>query len=223
MRLKQIDCSGYCEFEDGQPVKCNIPSDTLSEIVDALHGGNLIVYPSDTIYCIGADIYDEQSVKKVFMAKRRPFDMPISVCVPDFKSAQEVGYIDRTARRIMEEFMPGPLIILVDKKEDVPDLLTAGSNTVGIRIPAHPIALKIMEEFGPITSASANLHSKKAPATIEPCRKDLSSKISIYLNCGRTKHGIQSTIVDATGDTLKIVREGPIKRSKIEEFLTSMA
>jgi L-threonylcarbamoyladenylate synthase len=220
--LKQIDCSGYCEFEDDQPVKCNIPSDTLREIVDTLHGGNLIVYPSDTIYCIGADIYDEQSVKKVFMAKKRPFDMPISVCVPNFKSALEVGYIDRTARMIMEKFMPGPLIILVDKKEDVPDLLTAGTNTVGIRIPAHPLALNIMEEFGPITSASANLHSKRSPVTIDICKKDLSSKISIYLDCGRTKYGVQSTIVDATGDTLKVVREGPIRRSKIEEFLTTI-
>ncbi len=204
-------------------MNCTLPADILGEILGALRSGQLIVYPSDTIYCIGADIYDEQSVKKVFMAKNRPFDMPVSVCVPNPKVASEVGYIDRIARKLMDEFMPGPLIMLVDKKEDVPDLLTAGTNTVGIRIPSHPLPLRIMEEFGPLTSASANLHSKQSPVTVESCRKDLGSKISIYLDCGRTKYGVQSTIVDATGGSLKVVREGPIERSRIEEFLTKIA
>lgn len=199
-----------------------MPPAVLAEVVDALKRGEIIAYPSDTIYCLGTDIYDEQAIKKVFMLKKRPFDMPISVCVQNAKAASAVGFINRTARRLIDEFTPGPLIVLVDKREDVPDLLTAGSRTVGIRIPAFPLTLKILEEFGPITSASANIHSKKNAVTIDSCVRDFGSKVSIYLDSGKTRYGTQSTIVDATDDDIRVVREGPIESRKIEAFLATV-
>ncbi len=220
--MKKIDCRRYCKPEGKNASESDIPPAILAEIVDTLKRGEVVVYPSDTIYSLGADIYDEQAIKKVFMLKKRPFDMPISVCVHNAKAASEIGFIDRTARKLMDEFTPGPLIVLVDKREDVPDLLTAGSRTVGIRIPAYPLALKMLEASGPVTSASANIHSKKGALTVDTCIKDFGRGVSIYLDCGKTKYGVQSTIVDATSDDITVVREGPIARKTIEDFLATV-
>ncbi len=218
--MKRIDCRGFCK-QGGDARECDVPPEVLSEIVGTLRRGEVMAYPSDTIYCLGADIYDEQAIKKVFMLKKRPFDMPLSVCVQNAKAASAIGFIDKTARKLMDRFTPGPLIVLVDKREDVPDLLTAGSRTVGIRIPALPLTLRILEEFGPITSASANIHSKKNAVTSGECVKTFGNAVSLYLVGGRTRYGMQSTIVDATGDDVRVVRDGPIGRKTIEEFLAA--
>lgn len=220
--MKKIDCRGFCKSDVSDASGCDIPQAALAEIVGALKHGDVIVYPSDTIYCLGADIYDEQAIKKVFMIKKRPFDMPISVCVQNAKAASAVGFINKTARKLLDAFTPGPLIVLVDKREDVPDLLTAGSTTVGIRIPDFPLALKILEEFGPITSASANIHSRKNAVTVNTCIKDFGDRVSLYLDSGKTRYGMQSTIVDATDDDIRVVREGPIENRRIEDFLATV-
>jgi L-threonylcarbamoyladenylate synthase len=220
--LKILDLKKYCTFSGNRAVSCSVPEETIEEISSVIRDGGLVVYPTDTIYCIGADIFDEHSLKKVFMAKQRPFDMPISVCVSSRKMAMRIANLNRAARRLMETLMPGPLIILAEKKGDVPDLLTAGSSTVGIRIPDHPLARSLIEACGPITSASANKHAGQDPSAVEQSIKDLGENIDIYIDCGKTLHGRQSTIVDTTDESYPIVRQGPVPEDKIREVLSSL-
>lgn len=221
-QLKKIDCRKYCEFEGSNPKSCALPEKLISEISKTLSGGELIVYPTDTIYTIGADIFDEQSVKKVYMSKKRPFDMPVSVSVLDEKMADRIAHLNKAARLLIKEFMPGPLIILAEKKGEVPALLTAGSNTIGIRMPDHPVAREILSTYGPLTSASANKHSSSNPFTVEQCMKELGTAVSMYLDCGKSRLGIQSTIVDTTDDNFPIVRKGPVPEERILEVLASI-
>lgn len=221
-QLKKTDCKKYCEFEGNKPVSSSLPAKLVEDIGKILDDGELIVYPTDTIYCIGADIFDEQSVKRVYMAKKRPFDMPLSVSVLDEKMAAKIAHLNKAAKLLIKELMPGPLIILVEKKEDVPDLLTAGSSTVGIRMPTHPVAREIMKSHGPLTSASANKHSSTNPSSIEQCMKELGGSISLYLDCGKNASNRQSTIVDTTDDTFPIVRTGPVPEERILEVLSSL-
>ncbi len=221
-QLKKIDCRKYCEFDGDIPRSSSLPEKLLADVSSTISDGGLIVYPTDTIYCIGADIFDQQSVKRVYMAKRRPFDMPISVSVLDEKMANRIAHLNKAARLLMKELMPGPLIILAEKREDVPELLTAGTGTVGIRMPDHPVAREIIRAAGPLTSASANLHSSSSPVLVEQCMKELGGEISLYLDCGRNALGAQSTIVDTTDDTFPIVREGPVPEERILEVLASI-
>ncbi len=221
-QLNKVDCKQYCEFEGHEPKSCSIPEKLLSEIKRRLTEGELIVYPTDTIYTIGSDIFDEQAVKKVYMAKKRPFDMPLSVSVLDEKMASRIAHLNKAARLLIKELMPGPLIILAEKTGDVPDLLTAGGSTVGFRMPNHPIAREIIKAYGPLTSASANKHSSSNPVSIEQCMKELGQDVSMYLDCGRNHVGVQSTIVDTTDDTFPIVRKGPVPEERILEVLASI-
>ena len=148
--------------------------------------------------------------------------MPVSVSVLDEKMADRIAHLNKAARLLIKEFMPGPLIILAEKKGEVSDLLTAGSSTVGIRMPDHPVAREILSSFGPLTSASANKHSSTNPFTVEQSMKELGSAISMYLDCGKSRLGIQSTIVDTTDDTFPIVRKGPVPEERILEVLGSI-
>lgn len=217
--MNRVDCEKYCEFEGKQPKSSNLPEKLLLDVKRVLSDGELIVYPTDTIYCIGSDIFDEQAVKKVYMSKNRPFDMPLSVSVLDEKMASRIAHLNKAAKTLIRELMPGPLIILAEKNGDVPDLLTAGSSTVGIRMPDHPVAREIMKSYGPLTSASANKHSSSNPVSVEQCMKELGQSISLYMDCGSHMIGRQSTIVDTTDDTFPIVRSGPIPEERILEAL----
>lgn len=220
--LKKIDCKKYCEFDRTKIKSSNLPQKLMSEVNHVLSDGELIVYPTDTIYCIGADIFDEQAVKKVYMAKNRPFDMPLSVSVLDEKMASRIAHLNSAAKLLMKELMPGPLIILAEKNGNVPDLLTAGAGTVGIRMPDHPVAREVIESFGPLTSASANLHASSDPVKLDQCMKELGSSVSLYMECGKSPLGRQSTIVDTTDDTFPVVRSGPIPEERILEVLGSI-
>ncbi|MEM3851626.1 MAG: L-threonylcarbamoyladenylate synthase [Methanomassiliicoccales archaeon] len=217
-----MDVRKYCTFNGNKVVSCRLPEQLMEEIGSVLKDGGMVVYPTDTIYCIGTDIFDEHSVKRVFMMKQRPFDMPISVCVGSRQMANRIANLNRAARKLIEELMPGPLIILAEKKGDVPDLLTAGTATVGIRIPDHPLARGLLENYGPMTSASANKHSKPDPSTVDQAMKDLGDAIDIYIDCGKTLYGQQSTIVDTTDESYPIVRKGPIPEEKIREVLSQL-
>lgn len=219
--MKRLDFKRYCTFNNERVVNCSPPAELIDEISSTVRDGGLIVYPTDTIYCIGADIFDEHAVKKVFTAKQRPFDMPLAVSVSSRKMAMQIANLNRVARKLMESLMPGPLIILAEKKGDVPDLLTAGGSTVGLRIPDHPLARTIIDACGPITSASANRHSKPEPSTVEQPFEEFGKEIDIYIDCGRTLYGRQSTIVDTTDANCPVVRKGPVNEERIREVLSS--
>ncbi len=181
--------------------------------------GNLVVYPTDTVYGIGADIYNQVAVKNLFLAKRRPFDMALSVAVADRRMMESVAFINETAEKLIDAFLPGPLTIIIKKKPDVPDILTAASQKVGIRIPDHPLALEIARRSGPIVATSANIHFQPDAVDIGMATASLGNSVSTYIDAGHSPSGRPSTIVWIKDKEYEIVRQGPITEDMIKEAL----
>ena len=199
--------------------KCDIKEKELEEVVAALRSGELVVFPTDTLYGIGADPFNENSVKKVFVAKNRPFDMPLSIAVSNEKMMESVAVLNDNARKLIRKFLPGPLTIMLTKKPSLPDILTSGSNQVGIRIPDHPFAIRLIDKFGPIIATSANLHSHPDPFDATMAQKDLKGHIHSCVDCGKTKHAEPSTIVDVSDGAVEVIRKGVISQEQIEDAL----
>ncbi len=199
--------------------KLIVPGDGMKRIVSELAAGRLIVYPTETVYGLGCDPFDETAVKKVYMAKRRPFDMPMSIAVKDLAMMEELTVLDDRARRLAKRFMPGPLTLIVTKRPMVPDILTASTNEIGIRIPDHPVALRIIEEFGPLVSTSANIHSHKNPLLCQDAIDDLGGSVSVYVDAGKSRYGKPSTIVQLNEGRAALIRPGAIPQETIEAAL----
>ena len=191
----------------------------IGEIADIIANGDLIVYPSETVYGIGASIFDNAAVKKVFIAKNRPFDMPLSVGVTSKKMASSIAELDEYAEKLIDKFMPGPLTIIMKKKDGVSDIVTANSRKVGIRMPEHPVAMQIIKKTGPIVATSANLHSKPDPVTMEEAMEDLGGAVSAYVDGGPCMLGKPSTIIWLMNGEIEIIRQGAITMEQIEDAL----
>lgn len=210
MRVLKCDCS------KGLNDNCIQAAMSAAEDIAA---GNLIVYPTDTVYGIGADIYNEVAVKNLYLAKRRPFDMALSVAVADRKMMESVAILNETADKLIKAFLPGPLTIIIKKNPEVPDIVTAGSQKVGIRIPDHPIALEIARRSGPIVATSANIHFQPDAIDIGMATAALGNSISTYIDAGHSPSGKPSTIIWIKDKEYEIIRQGPITEDMIKEVL----
>jgi L-threonylcarbamoyladenylate synthase len=212
--MKVIKCPNWKECR-----KCDLTASEMDEVLATLRAGELIVFPTDTLYGIGADPFKEASVKKVFVAKNRPFDMPLSIAVSNEKMMESVAVLNNNARKLIRKFMPGPITIMLTKKPTIPEILTSGANTVGIRIPEHPLALSLIDRFGPITATSANLHSHKDPTDVSIPKKDLKDHVKILIDCGKTKYSAPSTIIDVSDGEVEVIRKGVVSQEEIEDAL----
>jgi L-threonylcarbamoyladenylate synthase len=213
--MKVIKCTNHksgCK-------KCDLREKDMDEIVAVLKSGELVVYPTDTLYGVGADPFNENSVKKVYIAKNRPFDMPLSIAVSNEKMMESIAVLNESARKLIRKFLPGALTIMLTKKPNLPDILTSGSNQIGVRIPNHPFAIRLIDRFGPITSTSANLHSHPDPVEASVAQKDLKGHIGICVDCGKTKFAVPSTIIDVSEGSVEIIRKGAISQEQIENAL----
>ena len=191
----------------------------FTKAITALKKGKVIVYPTDTLYGLGADIYNEDAVRKVFEIKKRPIDDPLSVAVSNVDEIEKIAILDEESRSLVERFLPGKMTLVLKKKSVVPDIVTGGINNVAVRIPDDKIALRLLSEFGPLTATSANIHGKKTPFVIKDIKMQFKEKdIAVYLDVGRLEDE-PSTIVDATGKTIKIIREGTISKKEIMSMI----
>ncbi|KYK23117.1 hypothetical protein AYK24_01505 [Thermoplasmatales archaeon SG8-52-4] len=187
----------------------------LSEAVEALKNGKIIVYPTDTLYGLGADIYNKNAVRRIFEIKKRPLDMPLSVAVSDFSELEKIAYTNEKIRHIVKSFLPGKLTLILKKKSCVPDIITGGISKIAVRIPDCDITLKLLSNFGPVTATSANIHGLKTPGIISDIRMQFKdSDIGMYIDVGKL-FGQPSTIIDVTGKQIKILREGAISKKSI--------
>lgn len=162
--------------------------------------GGVIAYPTETVYGIGARATDTQAIRRVFSVKRRPESQPLSIAVSSFAMLQEVACPEHDD--FLHKFLPGPVTVILEKKDVLPDILTAGSPYVGIRYPDHPVALALIDRVGPIVSTSANLHGEPDPVTADEVTVD----VDYLLDGGRCRYGGPSTIVDL--HAYRIVRKG---------------
>ncbi|MFB6136378.1 MAG: L-threonylcarbamoyladenylate synthase [Halobacteriaceae archaeon] len=161
----------------------------------AVREGGLVVYPTETVYGLGADALDPEAVERAFEVKGRPRDRPMSLGAPDVDAA--LDYVEATAReeRFMRAFLPGPVTVVCAKREVVPDVLTGGRDRVGIRVPDHEVALSLLERAAPVTATSANRSGHGSVRRVEDLDTGVRERVSVVLDAGETR-GTESTVVD---------------------------
>ncbi len=193
----------------------------VDEGASIIKEGGLVAFPTETVYGLGADAFNEEAVKNIFIAKGRPQDNPLIVhyaSVEDVKSA--VKYVPDVAYKLWEKFSPGPLTLVLPKSEKLPLVTTAGINTVGIRIPAHPLALALIKKSGTgIAAPSANTSGRVSPTLASHVYEDMCGKIPLILDGGQTDIGIESTVLDLTKDTPIVLRPGAVTIEMLIEVL----
>jgi L-threonylcarbamoyladenylate synthase len=193
----------------------------IEKAIAILCAGGLVAFPTETVYGLGADASNPAAVKKIFAAKGRPQNHPLIVHLPDASHlAHWAREIPIAAHRLGERFWPGPLTLILRRAENVPDVLTGGQDTVGLRVPAHPVAHALLKEFGSgIAAPSANRFGRISPTTAEHVRAELGEQVDMVLDGGSCDIGIESTIVDLSGSQPTLLRPGKIAASEIEEIL----
>jgi L-threonylcarbamoyladenylate synthase len=204
--------------EDRKQVK-NFVDMYLDAILEVLIAGGTIVFPTETLYGLGADIFNESAIDKVINLKGRPKNMPIAVAVANLTQARTVAEISQKAENFIHECIPRPVTLLLPVQDKISDKLTGGSELIGLRFPKEPISQIIIEEFGPITATSANLHDSENLNSIEPIIKQFGIGVDIYIDVGSTKLGEPSTVVDISSNTIKIIRYGACSGAELEKCI----
>lgn len=193
-----------------------------SQAVDILRSGGIVAFPTETVYGLGAVATDDQAVRKIFEAKGRPSDNPLIVHIGRKTDvAQYVEKVPETADRLMDEFWPGPLTLVMEKRPGIiADTVTAGMHTVAIRMPDHPVALRLLNELQlPVAAPSANRSGKPSPTEAEHVYHDLFGRIPLILDGGATGIGVESTVLDVTVNPPVILRPGGISKEQLEALI----
>ena len=187
--------------------------------ISILRHGGIVAYPTDTVYGLGACANLHRAVERVYQVKERPRNMPFPLLLADTAQIARVADpVPPVAWLLIHNFLPGSLTIVLHKSNSVPDIITAGEATIAIRIPAHPVPIALVEGLGtPIVGTSANLSGRPSPLTAEEVHSQLGDKIDLIIDSGRRPGGKESTIVDVTGETPVILREGAISREALEQ------
>ncbi len=198
-------------------------NDSIRLCGEALRTGKLVAFPTETVYGLGANIFLERSVNKIFSVKRRPADNPLIVHVASFDQARELMQKEpRYFRELSEAFWPGALTLVVKRNAAVQDCVTTGLDTVALRMPDHPIALRLIESAGvPLAAPSANLSGTPSPTTADAVYSDLKGKIFAVLDGGKCRIGIESTVLDLTRRSPVILRPGIITKEQLEGVIGS--
>lgn len=187
-----------------------LASDALTRALRVLEGGGIVAFPTDTVYGLGAAVGNGAAILKLFEAKGRDFNKAIAVLVESEEQAGLVAAnISPAAKRLMDAHWPGALTVVVEKRADLPVVLSQGE-TVGIRMPRHDFALALLRSAGPLATTSANLSGGENPLTAEDVMQQLNGRIDLILDGGRCPGGVPSTVVDCTRETPAILRQGAI-------------
>ena len=188
---------------------------------DILKRGGLVAFPTETVYGLGGDALNREAARKIYAAKGRPSNNPLIVHIADMEHLEAIAAeIPEKARKIASVWWPGPLTMIFNKKDIVPDATSGGLPTVAVRMPNHPIALELIRAAGGyIAAPSANTSGRPSPTIAEHVREDLDGKIDMILDGGEVRIGLESTIVDFTDEIPMMLRPGYINMEKLEEIL----
>jgi L-threonylcarbamoyladenylate synthase len=194
----------------------------LARAAEILRRGGLVAFPTETVYGLGADATDAQAVAGIYAAKERPSFNPLISHLDSFESAQRQGIFDGTARRLAEAFWPGPLTLVVPAAPGctISDLARAGLDSVGLRVPAHPLAHALLQTTGrPVAAPSANRSGRVSPTDADHVLGDLNGRIDAVLDGGSSQVGVESTIVACLGGAPRLLRPGGVPREAIEALI----
>ncbi len=203
----------------------NLQNDTdgvmLREAAELLRRGEAVAFPTETVYGLGADGLNGTAVRKIFEAKGRPSDNPLILHIADKKDILKLTTgLTKQAEILIDKFWPGPLTVIVAKSSIVPDEVSAGLDTVAVRMPSHPVAAQLIRLAGtPVAAPSANLSGKPSPTDAETVLADMQGRIAGIIDGGACEVGVESTIVDTTGAVPVILRPGGITREQLEEVV----
>nr|WP_216637850.1 L-threonylcarbamoyladenylate synthase [Actinoalloteichus hymeniacidonis] len=192
----------------------------LSAAADAVRAGQLVVLPTDTLYGIGCDAFDADAVRSLLAAKGRGPDMPVPVLVGSWSTIDGlVLSVPRTARTLIEAFWPGGLSLVLPHAPSLAWDLGRTRGTVMLRMPLHPVALELLREVGPMAVSSANRSGRPPATTADAARDQLGDDVRVYLDGGVAEQAVASTIVDLTGGTPRVLREGAVPAAEVSEAL----
>ncbi len=197
----------------------------LKKAAELIQHGEVVGIPTETVYGLGANASDEEAVRRIFSAKGRPADNPLIVHLADFSDAQRyTSYIPPLAQRLAERFCPGPFTIILPKNDRIPSVTSGGLDTVGIRIPAHPVMRRIIELSGcPIAAPSANTSGLPSPTLARHVMDDMNGKIAAVVDGGQSRFGVESTVVAVENDdTVRILRPGYVTREDMLEVCANV-
>lgn len=191
----------------------------IKKAAGVIRAGGLVAFPTETVYGLGADVFNEKAVTKIFEVKGRPLDDPLIVHISGREQLKTlIAHIPAPAKKLMNEFWPGPLTIVFEKKNTVPDVVTAGLGTVAVRMPANRIARALIRSAGtPIAAPSANIFGRTSPVKAEHVMKGLGGKVDVVMDGGRCGVGIESTVVEFAGKKVAILRPGGIPLEAIKK------
>lgn len=201
-----------------QYLKAN--NDSIKKAAEVIKSGGLVAFPTETVYGLGANGLDPVAAAKIFEAKNRPTFNPLILHINSLDMLNRVArFINPDVKKLIARFWPGPLTLVLRKKEIVPGIITAGHTTVAVRMPANEIALKLIEFSGiPIAAPSANAFGFLSPTKAEHVKKQLGEKVDVILDGGSTDVGIESTIIEVRGDDFYLLRPGGLPMEEIEEI-----
>lgn len=198
-----------------------IDADLIRQAAEALKAGGLVIFPTDTVYGLGANALDEKAVRSVFQVKQRSFDNPLPVLIVDEKELERLAKeVPDEAKELASSFWPGGLTLVLKKSAKIPSIVTAGGDTVALRVPDHPVTLALLKETSvPLVGPSANISGEEAPADAAAINPLLTKQVDVIIDAGPAPVGIPSTIVDLTQGKARILREGAVTKKTLESVL----
>lgn len=193
----------------------------IEEASEFIKQGKIVIFPTETVYGIGTNGLNENAVKRLYEVKKRPLNKPISLLISNMKMVDLIAKdITETEYKIMKNFFPGPLTIILKKKDIVPDIVTAGQDTVGVRMPRGEVARKLVELAGvPIAAPSANISGEPSGTNLQEIMKHFDGKVDYYIDGGNSELGLASTIVKVIDGEPIILRQGSITLEQINKIL----
>jgi len=195
-------------------------NEEVRRAAEILRAGGLVAFPTETVYGLGADASSEKAVARLYAVKGRPADHPVIVHFASPEQAFQWGTANEQARALAKAFWPGPLTLILKASDKAKPFVTGGQPSVGVRVPSHPIARQLLKAFGGgIAAPSANRFGRVSPTTAAHVREDLGEDVDLVLDGGPTEVGIESTIVDVSGDSAVLLRPGRISKAEIEKIL----
>jgi L-threonylcarbamoyladenylate synthase len=195
--------------------------ETLSRAAECLKDGGLVAFPTDTLYALGALASHDEAVGRLFEAKKRRSDKPLPLLLASERDVQEIAVsVPEAAQQLMNAFWPGGLTLVLQRAEGYRSRALGSSDTVALRVPAHPVALDLIERAGgAVTGTSANVAGGPGPRDADEVRRQLGDGVDLVVDGGPTPGGLESTVVDLTGDEPRFLREGAIFRAAIERVV----
>lgn len=194
--------------------------DGINTCADILTAGGIAVFPTETVYGVGANVFDKKAIERLYTAKCRPKEKALLCHLYSVEQAGEIGFLDDTAKALIKAFTPGPLTVIVKKKPCIGDNVTSGMDTVGLRFPSNNVFLALAKKCGfPIAATSANISGEASPAEAESVMRSLGDRVDAIIDSGLTPVGVPSTIISLTESKPVILRQGAVTEAMIKEVI----